>query len=369
MSDLAQPSALTLATSPLPVSWYFDPAIHAIEQRRLFEHGARYAGHALMVPETNDFHALERYDGAQLLVNNGSSIELVSNVCRHRQAQMLDGRGKLAHGNIVCPLHRWTYDRHGCLLGAPEFPDNPGLDLARSGLQNWHGLLFAGARDVGRDLAGMQAARELDFSGFMLDRVEVAHYACNWKTFIEVYLEDYHVAPAHPGLAHFVDCSALRWEYGSHWSVQTVGVRGGLNRAGSPVYQRWHEQLLAYRQGKPPAHGSIWLTYYPGLMVEWYPHVLVVSSIIPDGVDACRNVVEFYYPEDIVLFERSFIDAEQAAYHETAKEDEDLCERMHRGRRALYRQGIDQAGPYQSPLEDGMRHFHAWLRREIEPFL
>jgi choline monooxygenase len=151
--------------------------------------------------------------------------------------------------------------------------------------------------------------------------------------------------------------------------VQTVGVNRGLAKAGSPVYQKWHEQVLAYQQGRAPAHGSIWLTYYPGLMVEWYPHVLVVSSIVPTGVESCSNVVEFYYPEDIALFERAFIEAEQAAYHETAVEDEDICDRMHRGRRALYQQGISETGPYQSPLEDGMMHFHSFLRREIEPHL
>lgn len=127
--------------------------------------------------------------------------------------------------------------------------------------------------------------------------------------------------------------------------------------------------MLAYQQGKTPTHGSIWPTYYPGVMVEWYPHVLVVSSIVPTGVESCSNIVEFYYPGDIVLFERAFIEAEQAAYHETALEDEDICECMHKGRRALYRQGISETGPYQSPMEDGMMHFHAFLRREIAPHL
>jgi len=365
MSDLAESSALSLTSPQLPVSWYFDPAIYALELEHLFKQGPGYAGHQLMVPEPGDYHALEMFDSAKILVNGETNIELLSNVCRHRQALMLTGRGKLPSNNIVCPIHRWTYDRQGKLMGAPEFPGNPCLNLNRTGLQNWQGLLFAGKRDVQADLAGMQAARELDFSGFMLDRVQVTHYACNWKTFIEVYLEDYHVAPYHPGLGHFVTCDDLKWEYGDWWSVQTVGVNRGLSKAGSPVYQKWHEQVLAYQQGKAPAHGSIWLTYYPGLMVEWYPHVLVVSSIVPTGVESCTNIVEFYYPEDIALFERAFIEAEQAAYHETAVEDEDICERMHKGRRALYQQGISETGPYQSPLEDGMMHFHSFLRREI----
>lgn len=369
MSDLAESSVLSLTSPQLPVSWYFDPVIHELELKHLFKDGPGYVGHQLMVPEPGNYHALEMFEGAKMLVNGGAGMELLSNVCRHRQALMLKGRGKLPAGNIVCPIHRWTYDSQGQLLGAPGFSDNPCLNLNRTGLMNWQGLLFAGERDVTADLAGMQAARELDFSGFMLDRVEVTHYACNWKTFIEVYLEDYHVGPYHPGLGHFVTCDDLKWEYGDWWSVQTVGVNRGLSKAGSPVYRTWQDQVLAYQQGKMPAHGSIWLTYYPGLMVEWYPHVLVVSSIVPTGVESCSNIVEFYFPEDIVLFERAYIEAEQAAYRETALEDEDICERMHQGRRALHQQGLSESGPYQSPLEDGMRHFHAFLRRQIEPHL
>jgi hypothetical protein len=50
----------------------------------------------------------------------------------------------------------------------------------------------------------------------------------------------------------------------------------------------------------------------------------VVSTLIPQDVDKTLNVVEFYYPEDIALFEREFIDAEQAAYMETAIEDDEI---------------------------------------------
>ena len=32
-------------------------------------------------------------------------------------------------------------------------------------------------------------------------------------------------------------------------------------------------------------------------------------------------------------------------------------------------QGLNEAGPYQSPMEDGMLHFHEFLRRQIEPHL
>jgi len=95
----------------------------------------------------------------------------------------------------------------------------------------------------------------------------------------------------------------------------------------------------------------------------------VISTVLSTGVESCANIVEFYYPEDIVLFEREFVEAEQAAYMETAAEDHEIAQRMHDGRRALHRQGVNEAGPYQSPYEDGMVHFHEFLRKQIGRYL
>ena len=365
MSKLLGARELAPVATQLPISWYFDPAIHQRELDVFFKHGPGYVGHQLMVPAQNDFRALEMHDGAWALVNSGAQIEMVSNVCRHRQAVMLKGAGTLPAGNIVCPIHRWTYDGAGKLLGAPHFPEQPCLDLPRKQLQTWNGMLFQGPREIARDLGRLGCAKDLDFSGHVLNKVEVTEYNFNWKTFIEVYLEDYHVEPFHPGLGKFVDCGQLSWEFGDWYSVQTVGVNKALTRPGSAVYQRWHEMVLRYRNGVSPTYGAIWLTYYPNIMVEWYPHVLVISTILPRGPEKCTNVVEFYYPEEIALFEPEFIEAEQKAYDETAIEDEEICQRMNDGRRMLWREGRDEQGPYQCPMEDGMVHFHEFLRREL----
>ncbi|MCS4510617.1 aromatic ring-hydroxylating oxygenase subunit alpha [Xylophilus ampelinus] len=369
MSDLSL--RLQQATSQLPVSSYFDEALFRRERTRLFENGPRYVGHALAVPEKGDYCALPQEGEGRALVRGADGVvQLVSNVCRHRQAVMLKGRGSLdghapghAGGNIVCPLHRWTYDSRGQLLGAPHFAEDPCLNLRNYPLQEWNGLLFeAGHRDVAADLAAMGPRADLDFSGHVLDRIEMHECHYNWKTFIEVYLEDYHVGPFHPGLGQFVTCDDLRWEFGQDYSVQTVGVANRLGKAGSPAYQRWQDQLLRYRDGRPPKYGAIWLTYYPHIMVEWYPHVLTVSTLHPISPTRTMNMVEFYYPEEIAAFEREFVEAQQAAYMETCVEDDEIAERMDAGRRALLQRGDDERGPYQSPMEDGMQHFHEWYR-------
>jgi choline monooxygenase len=365
MSEIAKLQQLTELPIAPPMSWYFDPQIQAAEQRALFANGPNYVGHELMVPNLGDYQVLD--GGSQVLVRNPNGVELLSNICRHRQATMLEGRGNAKH--IVCPLHRWTYKTTGELMGAPHFPQNPCLHLGKSPLQNWNGLLFNGQRDVTKDLAKVGVMKDLDFSGYMLDRVEVDEYAFNWKTFIEVYLEDYHVVPFHPGLGNFVDCDDLKWEFGEQYSVQTVGINNALRKVGSPVYGKWQEQVLRMYGGKLPKYGAIWLTYYPNIMVEWYPHTLVISTIVPRGPESCSNIVEFYYPEEIALFERDFVEAEQKAYHETAVEDDIICLKMHQGRKALYQQGLEQHGPHQSPTEDGMLHFHEYLRRNLAPHL
>jgi phenylpropionate dioxygenase-like ring-hydroxylating dioxygenase large terminal subunit len=84
------------------------------------------------------------------------------------------------------------------------------------------------------------------------------------------------------------------------------------------------------------------------------------------GPRKTMNVVEFFYPEEIVAFERGFVEAQRAAYMETCVEDDEIAERMDQGRLALMQRGDNQVGPYQSPMEDGMQHFHEWYRRRMD---
>ncbi len=371
---MALSSRPPLTVSPLGVGAYFDEALLAREQEILFRQGPRYLGHRLAVPEVGDYYALPQEGEGRVLVHTPQGIELVSNVCRHRQALICRGRGSLlanstaAGGSIVCPIHRWTYSPGGKLLGAPQFARDPCLDLPNFPLQEWNGLLFEQRpRDVAADLAGLGRAAELDFTGYALDRVEFHACDYNWKTFIEVYLEDYHVQPFHPGLGQFVTCEDLAWELRPHYSVQTVGVSARLGSAGSPVFERWHRALLQYQDGAALPFGAIWLTYFPNVMIEWYPHTLTVSTLVPQGPRKTLNIVEFFYPEEITAFEREFVHAQQTAYLETCKEDDEIAQRMDAGRLALLRRGDDASGPYQSPMEDGMQHFHEWYRARMLP--
>jgi choline monooxygenase len=97
--------------------------------------------------------------------------------------------------------------------------------------------------------------------------------------------------------------------------------------------------------------------------------VLTVSTLHPISVNQTLNVVEFFYPEEIAAFEPAFMEAQRAAYMETCIEDDEIAERMDAGRLALLQRGTSEVGPYQSPMEDGMQHFHEWYRAKMADHL
>src|SRR5690554_5382233 len=246
MTDIGREAQFALAQTQLSVCSYFDETVFAQEQERIFKNSALYIGHEKLVPEPGDWRTLPQEQAGRVLVRNTDGVELISNVCRHRQAIMLGGEGVKAGGthseygnlsntggNIVCPVHRWTYSKQGKLLGAPQFPKTPCMDLQRYTLKNCHGLLFEGPRDPAQDMAALFGRPEFDFSDYVLDHVEVHSCRYNWKTFIEVYLEDYHVGPFHPGLGKFVTCDDLSWEFSDWYSSQRVGVHKSLSQPGS----------------------------------------------------------------------------------------------------------------------------------------
>lgn len=356
-------SAADFSSEGLPIQSYFGEETYRRELELLFSAG-ECLGHESLVPERGDYHVVRGVAGeSRALVRGPEGIRAVSNVCRHRQALMLKGRGNAPA--IVCPLHRWSYGLGGEQLGAPGFPENPCRHLGAREPESWGGFLFEPAARVSESLAGLRLPDEVDLSGYAYAETVVSRYEFGWKTFMEVYLEDYHVDVYHPGLGHFVDCADLSWSFAPEGSAQSVGIRGALSSHGSPAYREWAQRLLAFRGGKPPEFGAVWIARYPDVMIEIYPEAMMVSRIVPTGADSCENVVDFHYPREIALFEPELALAQREAYLETVREDDRICEAMQGGRLALLREGRDEAGPYQMPMERGMSHFHAWYRRKM----
>src|SRR5690606_36518329 len=108
-------------------------------------------------------------------------------------------------------------------------------------------------------------------------------------------------------------------------------------------------------------YGAVWCFIYPNIMIEWYPEVLVVSTIYPKGPRHCTNHVEFYYPKEAYKKAAEYFLAEKQAYMETALEDEEACLLLDRGRETLFLAGEEEHGPVDSFLEAGVAKFYEFL--------
>ena len=72
MSDIAAVRHLRPANAQLPLAWYFDPEIFALEKKLVLEAGPNYVGHELMVPNPGDYRTLAQLDHAKMLVQQRS---------------------------------------------------------------------------------------------------------------------------------------------------------------------------------------------------------------------------------------------------------------------------------------------------------
>ncbi len=374
MSDLSVTrEALEPAQSPVSVSSYFDPALFRREQELALRTRPRYLGHELAVPEIGDYYALPQEAEGRALVRTPGGLELLSNVCRHRQAVMLRGRGKTGT-NIVCPLHRWTYDLGGQLLGAPHFADDPCRDLAElSARRPGTACVFdtpasARARRRSATWRAIGPSRELDFAGYVLDSVHVHECDYNWKTFIEVYLEDYHVGPFHPGLGQ------LR-----HLRRPALGVRRRTTRCrpSAPKNEPGQARVarlpqVARRRARLPRRALRRRAAPRRDLAHLLPddHGRVVSAragrldAVPKGPQKTLNIVEFYYPEEIARV-RARVRRGRAGglLGDLRRGRRDRAAHGRRPARPATSAATTRPGPYQSPMEDGMQHFHEWYRR------
>lgn len=366
--SLANTDARFQSDVGIPVSWYLDPEICEIERRHLFAAGPKYVGHASMVPNEGDYVVLGGQQAGKLLVRHNGKPQMISNVCQHRQAKMLSGQGNVK--NIVCPLHSWAYDLDGKQLAAPQFAENPCMDLERTELTEWNGLLFAGPRDIHRDVAPLASWTELDTSNYVFERVDEEEHDLNWKVFLEVYLEDYHISTVHPGFRVFVDPSDLRGALqavgGERFFCEQVNVRWPLPTPASPAFANFQKVMMDVLQGRRPPYAAIWMTLFSGQLLEWYPYAFVATTYTPLSATRTRLRSEYFFDREIATTRRDYVETSLAVLDEVTGEDHLASVRLHEGRRALYERGENVQGPYQMPMEQGLRRFHDCLRSVVE---
>lgn len=351
---------------------YFDPQRHEVEKERMFGNGMlEYIGHSAMVPVQGNYFV--NPDARWVLTNDGRDVRILSNVCAHQQARLLN-QNIIQNRNfnppiseylpgtlltqIVCPIHSWTYNVDGNLHSTPVYTDYKACLAVPK--HEWNGFLFTGKGDLPET-----GIAELDSTEYFFHKRYLTGDNCNWKTFIEVYCDLYHVKSAHSGLSWLVDVDKVEFKFGDQWSAQFLPSNDWTKYPRSEVYLNYREKLLDVYNVARPKYGAIFFLLYPNVMIEVYPGTLVVSVAYPDGPNKTVNVIDFYYTSD-AIFDAEFVQMQQRAYFETAREDSQLCLTTDLGRWSMYVRKESTEGIL-TPQEALVSQFHTFIRSKMDP--
>ena len=355
-------SAHTLASK-----FYTDPAILDAEKSRIFRRTWQLVG-TLTTPcgQVNDakrtiadpesFFTVDVIGEPVVVVRDKQgTLRAFSNVCRHRAGPIAQGSG--CKNVFRCGYHGWTYTLDGRLIGTPdvegvEFFDRSTMGMFPLRLETWEQLIFVNFDQNAEPLSAYlgkipEQARGFQFEG--LQSVERRDYIidCNWKVYVDNYLEGYHIPIAHPGLMREIDYAQYRTATYRYYSQQFAPIRAVKPEdAGERFY--------------PPGTSlqeALYFWIFPNLMLNVYPDNLSTNLIVPLSHDKTLTIFEWFFHDAHSEKVRERIQRAVAFSDEVQQEDIDLCRSVQRG---LNSSTYDR-GRYSVKRENGVHHFHMLL--------
>ena len=352
------PKASLVEASTPPASWYTDPRVLELEQRTVFAHSWQMVGRVDQVIEVGRYVTGE-IGGEPILVVRGNDDVLRGffNVCRHHAAAVLPhAEGKVQI--LRCPYHGWTYDLEGKLVVTPEFGGVENFDREDFGLQSvrvaqWHGGLFVNLDNAAVSLDDFLGLEILEpFERLNLERFhwfERRHYTlhCNWKVFVDNYLDGgYHVPHIHGGLNSVLDYGNYTIETGERFCLQSSPI--SKEQSGSPT--------AAVRQGER----ALYYWIYPNFMINIYDQVMDTNLVVPRAVDCTEGIFDYYFA-DVSEPARERDLASIAISEQIQSEDVAICESVQRGLRSR----SYNAGRLSVRREAGEHLFHRLLYADV----
>lgn len=332
--------------------FYISPERHRTEHNTVFARSWQLVGFAEQLAKPGDYFTVNIGHEPLLFTNDAGTLRGFFNVCRHRAGPVAQGCGNARR--LACRYHGWTYDLAGKLIGTSEMEgaesfDPANIRLQPIGVHRFGPLLFA-ALEVDTPsfdecfvgltercaLLGLERMRHVTTRNYPVK--------CNWKVYVDNYLEGYHIPLVHPTLNRELDYKQYVTELASRYVLQYAPVRAETSqhyRATAANAQAWY----------------YWL--FPNTMLNIYENQLQTNVVIP--IDADNAVVRF----DWFAFEPLPDPNSDARWQELANfseqiqaEDAAICAAVHGNLASrAYR-----PGPYSPQREAGLQLFHRLMQ-------
>jgi len=330
----------------LPARYYADPTVWELERRAIFARDWQLFTHAAALAEPGSYVA-ETLAGYPIFVlrDRNGALRGFHNICRHRAARILaEGEGHIEV--LRCPYHGWAYDGTGRLKATPGFGESAGFDRAEYGLfpvrvETWRGLVFVNldgdAGPLAEGLGDMpRHAEPFPLESYRFCRRQTYDIDCNWKTYIDNYLEGYHIPLLHPELNAAVEFRSYRVENGERICLHRANARDGA------------------------AYQGLWLWRWPNQSFAVYASGMNFTRVLPLGPDRTRLAIDFFFA-DLSPAAAAANEKDMAATCRVVEEDFPICAAVQRNLGA----GVYDRGPLSPRHEAGLGYFHDRVERAI----
>lgn len=336
----------------LPPEMFTSSEIFEEEQRRVFARSWVHVADLADVATPNAYiTAMIGRTPVIVLRDKTGELRAFLNACRHRGAQLLDGKGT-CDKQIKCPYHAWSYGTDGSLLGVPyrerfAHADLDAMNLIPVRVGTVGPLIFACLDPDAPSLAEWTGTLGPDLAhtaGWTLGYELTYELAANWKLFVENANDGYHVQFVHDILTDAIVDDESR----THTLLEPHGAFtwAPINPAYIPP-DRDPDSKIRF--------GSI----FPNMIPVLTPSDLTYIRVDPITHDRLKLFVRSYeHPEFVEL--REF---RKLAFEHTTAQDLAVVLRTQRG---LHAHGLP-AGVQAATYEDRIGHFEKLWAQAMKP--
>ena len=293
----------------IPPHFYRADAVIQDEIDRVFRRSWFGVGRADQLKTPGDFRALDIVGHAILLVRGKDGVlRAFANSCRHRGARVAEGSGNVR--SFKCPFHAWVYDMDGSLKGAHQMEDQACFSRAENGLRPYrlearYGFLFIclddNAPTLDEQLAGFgEVHAPWPLEDLVTLRSREFEAPCNWKAFLDVFNEYYHIPFVHPNSINSVFDHPMDDDPAQAFPDKAFASQFGLTNGTGALLEDTQEAILPPIPGmeKPWADGVRYSWVFPNLTFAAGCDALWIYEAYPLTAERCHVVQTICFPKE-----------------------------------------------------------------------
>ncbi|QXZ08389.1 Rieske 2Fe-2S domain-containing protein [Comamonas sp. Y33R10-2] len=272
----------------MPPEVYTSSGFLQLEQQDVFGREWQCLGRASTFAKTGDYVTADINGQPVVVVRKADgSLSAMSNVCLHRMAVLLEGRGNTK--TIVCPYHAWSYTLDGDLRAAPMMAEQPhfckeSYNLPQVRCEVWQGWVYVSldtnASPVAERLAELdKLVASYEMSNYVETFYEEHVWNTNWKILAENFMESYHLPMLHRATVgphsklEEMECPPGLEAFNYHWITKEASLPIGIAHPDNQRLQGHWRKTTAL------------LAVYPSHLITLTPGYFWYLSLQPRGVD------------------------------------------------------------------------------------